>query len=63
MNSILIYISGRFINWNYTTNAFFQWLGQLIGDPFNAVAIAVCMVLIKWTFLYFLYKKKFFLRV
>ncbi|MBA2762046.1 MAG: DUF5009 domain-containing protein [Segetibacter sp.] len=63
MNSILIYISGRFINWNYTTNAFFQWLGQLIGDPFNVVAIAVCMVLIKWTFLYFLYKKKVFLRV
>ncbi len=63
MNSILIYISGRFINWKYTTNAFFQWFSQLIGDPFNVVAIAVCMVLIKWMFLYFLYKKKVFLRV
>lgn len=63
MNSILIYISGRFINWEYTTNAFFQWLNQLVGNPFNVVAIAVCLVLIKWLFLYVLFKKKIFLRV
>ena len=63
MNSILIYISGRFINWQYTTNAFFQWLSQLVGNPFNIVVMAVCMVIIKWLFLYVLYKKKIFLRV
>jgi len=63
MNSILIYISGRFINWDYTTNGFFQWLGPLVGDPFNVVAMAVCLVFIKWLFLYILYKKKIFLRV
>lgn len=63
MNSILIYISGRFINWKYTTNAFFQWLDQLTGSPFNIVVIAVCMVFVKWVFLYFLYKKKVFMRV
>lgn len=63
MNSILIYISGHFINWEYTTHATFGWLGQLIGDPFNAVALACCYVGIKWLFLYFMYKKKIFLRV
>lgn len=63
MNSILIYMSGHFIQWEYTTNAFFQWLGQLIGDPFNAVVLAICYVMIKWLFLYFMYKKKVFLRV
>src|SRR4051812_34300738 len=63
MNSILIYMSGHFINWEYTTNGFFKWLGQLIGDPFNAVIMAICYVMIKWAFLYFLYKKKVFLRV
>jgi predicted acyltransferase len=63
MNSILIYMSGRFINWAYTTNAFFNWLGQLIGNPFNAVVMAICLVMVKWAFLYFLYKKKVFLRV
>lgn len=63
MNSILIYMSGKFINWSYTNNALFQWLGQLVGDPFNVVVMAICYVLVKWTFLYFLYKKKVFLRV
>jgi len=63
MNSILIYMSGRFINWIYTTNGFFQWLGQLVGNPFNVVVMAFCFVGVKWVFLYFMYKKKVFLRV
>ncbi len=63
MNSILIYMSGAFINWTYTTNGFFQWVGQLIGDPYNAVVMAICYVLVKWAFLYFMYKKNIFLRV
>jgi predicted acyltransferase len=63
MNSILIYLSGKFINWNYTTTGFFKWLGQLVGEPFNVVVLAICAVMIKWLFLYFLYKKKVFLRV
>ncbi len=63
MNSILIYISGRFINWEYTTNGFFQWLGQLTGAPYNTVVMPICFVMVEWSFLYFLYKKKVFLRV
>jgi predicted acyltransferase len=63
MNSILIYMSGRFINWSYTNNALFKWLGQLIGDPVNAVFLAITYVLVKWVFLYVLYKKRIFLRV
>jgi predicted acyltransferase len=63
MNSILIYMSGHFINWEYSTEGFFKWVGQLIGNPFNAVAMAICYVMVKWVFLYFMYKKKVFLRV
>jgi predicted acyltransferase len=63
MNSILIYLSERFINWGFSTNEFFQWVGQLVGNPFNIVAMAICFVLVKWAFLYFLYLKKVFLRV
>src|SRR5436190_24362733 len=40
MNSILIYMSGRFINWEYTSNAFFGWLGQLLSNPWNDVILA-----------------------
>jgi predicted acyltransferase len=63
MNSILIYISGHFIDWSYATNGFFKWVGQLIGDPFNAVAMVFCYLAVKWAFLYFMYKKNVFLRV
>ena len=63
MNSILIYVSGHFIKWGYTNNGFFGWLGQLAGDPYNAVIMAITFVLVKWVFLYFLYQKKTFLRV
>ena len=63
MNSILIYMSGHFIQWEYTTDSVFHWLGQLIGDPFNAVMMAICYTGIKWGFLYFMYKKKIFLSV
>ncbi len=63
MNSILIYMSGRFINWEYSTSAFFGWLGQLFSDPWNDVVLAICFVMVKWFFLYFMYKKKVFLKV
>lgn len=63
MNSILIYMSGQFINWHYTTESIFQWLTQWVGEPFNMVVFAVCYVMVQWTFLYFLYRKNVFLRV
>lgn len=63
MNSILIYVSGVFINWKYTTLAFFKWLTQLAPGPYEIIALTVCMVIVKWVFLYILYKKKIFLRV
>lgn len=63
MNSILIYISAHFIDWGYTNNAFFHWLGQLVGDPFGAVALAISGVFVKWLFLYFMYKQQLFLKV
>lgn len=63
MNSILIYMSGEFIDWEYTTNGFFQWLGQLAGDPYRVVIMAILLVFVKWVFLYFLYQKRVFLKV
>ena len=63
MNSILIYLSGHFIDWEYSTNALLGWLGQLVGEPYNMVVMAICYVMVEWGFLYFMYKKKVFLRV
>ena len=63
MNSILIYMSGQFIRWRYTTEAFFKWLIDLAGEPYNILVFAICLILVKWVFLYFLYRKNVFLRV
>ncbi len=63
MNSILIYMSGHWINWEYANEGFFQWLWQLVGDPYNLVVMAFTYIAVKWAFLYFMYKKKVFLRV
>jgi len=63
MNSILIYMSGQFIDWEYSTKAFFGWLGELVMDPYKLVIMAICYVMVKWAFLYFMYRQKIFLRV
>lgn len=63
MNSILIYLSEDFIKWDYTNNALFQWAGQLAGATYGVVVMAICFVITKWLFLYFLYSQKVFLRV
>ena len=63
MNSILIYMSSQFIDWQFTTNSIFEWLGQWVGNPYNIVVLAVCTLGIKWVFLYILYRKKIFLKV
>jgi hypothetical protein len=71
MNSILIYMSYQFVDWSYTASAIFPWLAQtsgesfyaIIGEPYNVVVLIICSVAVQWGFLYFLYKKEFFLRV
>jgi predicted acyltransferase len=63
LNSLLIYMSGVFIDWDYTNTACFHWLDQLVGAPWNSVVMACCLVGIEWAFLYFLYKMKVFLRI
>ena len=62
MNSILIYMAGHFIDFSYTTDFFFE--GFL--SPFGAAQRTlwwIGFILVEWAFLYFLYKKKVFLRI
>lgn len=63
MNSILIYMSGQFIDWGYTTDGIFGWLFELTGKPWSLLLFAICYLAIKWVFLYFMYRQKLFLRV
>lgn len=63
MNSILIYMAGGFIDWEYTTTSLFQWLLQLIGEPYSLVVFVLCYLAVQWAFLYVLYRNRIFLRV
>ena len=63
INSILIYLSGAFIKWDYAAKEFFRWAEQLTGPPLDAVIAIVSILIVKWIFLYIMYKKKIFLRI
>ncbi len=63
MNSILIYMSVRFIDWEYMTEGFFKWAGQLAGASYEVYVMSLFNIALQWLFLYFLYKKKVFLKV
>ncbi len=63
MNSILIYMSGQFISWGYTGKALFTIPAELVGPTLGILVVPAGIIAIKWAFLYFLYKKKIFLRV
>lgn len=61
-NSITIYMAVRIINFKSISVFFFSGISELWGD-FANVIIVVGMLILEWLFLYFLYKKKIFLKV
>jgi predicted acyltransferase len=63
MNSILIYMSNRFIHWDYMNDGLFGWVPQLIQSPYYLVIMAITLLAIKWLFLFVLYRKNIFMRV
>ncbi len=63
MNSITIYLACNFINFQYTANKLFGSIVDLIPADFQPFSMVIFTMLIEWCFLYFLYRKKIFLRV
>ncbi len=61
-NSILIYMSSRFIDFDYATHFFFDGILRGTG-AYQPILWATAVVFVKWLFLYLLYKKRIFLRV
>jgi hypothetical protein len=61
-NSILIYMAGHFIDFGYTTHALFGGVLPKTGEYEKLLFISAAL-LVKWLFLYVLYKKRVFLRV
>jgi len=63
MNSITIYMAGSLIDFGYTTDFFLKGLLQPINPALAEIFWWIGFILVEWAFLYFLYRKKLFLRV
>jgi len=63
MNSITIYMATGMIDFWHTADYFFGGVARLFGENWSQVILAISVVLIEWGFLYFLYRRKIFLRV
>ncbi|HVT30601.1 MAG TPA: DUF5009 domain-containing protein [Lacipirellulaceae bacterium] len=67
-NSILIYMSQKFIDFGYTAHFFFDGVLKYIAPykytaPYQPLLLAIAVVVVEWFMLYLLYRKRIFLRV
>lgn len=63
MNSITIYMAKRLIDFGFTTDFLFGGLCSYMGSAWAKIVWYAGLLAVEWLFLYFLYKKKVFLRV
>lgn len=63
MNSITIYMVARIVDFGDISHFFLNWFSIHISEAYGAVLIATGALLLEWALLYFLYKRKIFLRV
>jgi predicted acyltransferase len=61
-NSILIYMADAFVDFEHTTHFFFDGALRNTG-VYQPLLWAMAVVFVKWILLYFLYRKRLFLRV
>ncbi len=63
MNSVLIYMSGRFINFDYTAKALAGGIGRCFSEDGQALWMTIAVMAVQWGFLWLLQRYKIFLRV
>lgn len=63
MNSILIYMAPRFIDFSKLNRRLFEGVYSLLPEQYYDVAETLGYMLVLWLFMYFMYKKKVFLKV
>ena len=61
MNAITIWVGQRFIDFKFTSDALFLGISKYFGI-LQPVFLALCHFMIVWLFLWFLYRKKIFLK-
>jgi predicted acyltransferase len=63
MNSILIYMAPRFIDFSKLNRRLFEGVYSLLPEQYYDVAETLGYMLVLWLFMYFMYRKKVFLKV
>jgi len=63
MNPITIYLVNRIINFRNASRFFFGGFTEILPETWAPLVNALGITIVGWLFLYFLYKKKIFLRV
>ena len=63
MNSITIYLAQLFLDFSKPVNTLFGGVLKLLPEDYYALGWWCCYMLVCWCFLYFLYRKKVFLKV
>ena len=63
MNSVLIYMSGKFLSYDYTARALFGGLASAVPPAVGSLILAVAVFAVEWTLFWFLKRQKIFLKV
>lgn len=63
MNSIFVYMATRIINFHGISEFFLGWLTVPLGENAKGLVLAIGTLAAIWVLLYYMYKKKIFLRV
>ncbi len=63
MNSVLIYMAGKFINFDFTARALFGGVANALPAGWGALLLAIGVLAVEWLFLWFLKRQKVFLKV
>ena len=63
MNSIAIFVGKRFLGFGQVSKFFFSGVASLGNAGYHDFVIALGTIAVEWLFLYYLYRKKAFLRV
>jgi predicted acyltransferase len=63
LNSLAVYLLYHFINFNYSSHLIFFGLFAPTPEPWHEVFEAIGAVILVWMTLYFMYRKKIFLKV
>ncbi|MGW8315765.1 MAG: acyltransferase family protein, partial [Bacteroidales bacterium] len=63
MNSITIYVGARIVSFYGISRFFLNWISVHFSEAWGGVFISIGVLILEWALLYFLYKRRIFLRV